>query len=578
MLLVTVLAAFGLSAYREVRDALVQAAETRLSAAAQDLARLLTQAPEGQMATLGALAAREEVQSYLAAPTREAEAAVRAILDSLVRAAPNRAGVSIFAGTGAVVASGEEVDRPEPEESGLSPLERRGTLVAYEVVLPIAAEGGRGALVQLLTVGGNPESGQVIRSLIGEDATFLVGNADGSVWTDLVRPVDDAPPVGAGTGALTRRATEAGGFLGLVEPVEDAPWVVWVALTTDVVFEPLTSFTTRMAGTVLLLVMAGGAGAWMIGRRVTRPLVRLTAATQAMDAGDYSVRVRSDRDDEIGRLANAFDQMAAHIEEARHRLEERVAERTAELEGALGELEAAQEELVRKERLALLGELAGGVGHELRNPLGVMTNAVFYLDAVLRERPAEVGEYLGILRNQIHISEKIVTDLLDFARVKPPQRRSVDMATLVRAQLKRAGLGTAPAGVDIVVEAPDEPVQARVDEDQIAQVVLNLLTNARQAMEDGGGALTVSVIDGDDGVRVEVRDEGPGIPPEEIDKIFEPLFTTKPKGIGLGLSVSRSLAEANGGTLSVESEAGRGATFTLTLPDATAAFAQERSS
>jgi signal transduction histidine kinase len=97
-------------------------------------------------------------------------------------------------------------------------------------------------------------------------------------------------------------------------------------------------------------------------------------------------------------------------------------------------------------------------------------------------------------------------------------------------------------------------------------------------MEDGGGALTVSVIDGDDGVRVEVRDEGPGIPPEEIDKIFEPLFTTKPKGIGLGLSVSRSLAEANGGTLSVESEAGRGATFTLTLPDATAAFAQERSS
>src|SRR4029077_8149691 len=183
--------------------------------------------------------------------------------------------------------------------------------------------------------------------------------------------------------------------------------------------------------------------------------------------------------DELGVLGDSFNNMAHVIEDSHHELEVRVAERTGELEAALGELRETQESLVRKEKLAMLGLLAGGVGHELRNPLGVMTNAIYYLGAVLKDAPAEIREYLDILRTQIKLSEKIVGDLLDFARIKPPKYESVSVRQIVDEQLERAG---PLEGVNVKHDFPPELPLVRVDRVQIGQVVLNLITNALQAM------------------------------------------------------------------------------------------------
>ena len=219
---------------------------------------------------------------------------------------------------------------------------------------------------------------------------------------------------------------------------------------------------------------------------------------------------------------------------------------------------------MRKEKLAMLGQLASGVGHELRNPLGVMTNAVYFLRMVLASSPKNVLEYLEILQQQITLSEKIVSDLLDFARSKPPQRMPTSVPTVARAQLERLG---STNGIRIEQHYPNDLPQALVDPTQMGQIVLNLLSNAMQALE-GTGSIAVNAHANDGAVHLDVVDTGPGVPPENIEKIFEPLFTTKARGIGLGLAVSRTLARANGGDLTVRSMVGQGATFRLTLPAA----------
>ncbi|HWC45700.1 MAG TPA: ATP-binding protein, partial [Casimicrobiaceae bacterium] len=260
----------------------------------------------------------------------------------------------------------------------------------------------------------------------------------------------------------------------------------------------------------------------------------------------------------------SFNSMAAQVEDGRRDLEQRVAERTTELRGALERLSLAQQEVVRSEKLAFLGQLAGGVGHELRNPLGVMTNAVHYLGLVLQNAPATVVEYLGILRTQIGLAERIVGDLLDSARVKAPQREAVAARDLFSDQLKRIAIHP---GITVDVDVPADIPPLYVDRIQLGQVLLNLISNGTQAIGESKGTLTLRArANGDRMATMEVQDTGGGIGPEDLPHIFEPLFTTKARGLGLGLSVARSLVVVNGGELTVESEKGRGSTFTVRVP------------
>ena len=234
------------------------------------------------------------------------------------------------------------------------------------------------------------------------------------------------------------------------------------------------------------------------------------------------------------------------------------------LEEKTRELETAQEELVRKERLAILGQLAGGVSHELRNPLGVMKNSVYYLKMVLPE-DERVRKHLGIMEREVTTATRIVSDLLDFARAKPPSQAPTDLSEVVREVLDRTPLAE---NVEVVARlAPDLP-PISVDALQVQQVLGNLITNGAQAMPEGG-TLTIETTRADGGVRVGVSDTGVGIAPENLEKIFQPLFTTKAKGIGLGLAVAKGLAEANGGTIRVESAPGRGSRFLVVFPQKT---------
>lgn len=233
------------------------------------------------------------------------------------------------------------------------------------------------------------------------------------------------------------------------------------------------------------------------------------------------------------------------------RLEAMVNERTKDLEDA-------QEELVRKERLAILGQLAGGVNHELRNPLGVIKNSVYYLSMILPEDD-KVQKHLGILEREVGTASRIVGNLLDIARVKAAVRVRTDLSGLVQESLEQTLL---EENLEVVTKLAGDLPPVFVDPEQIKQVVGNLIRNAAQAMSDGG-TLTIETARADGGAQVAVSDTGVGISPENREKIFQPLFTTKAKGIGLGLALAKELAEASGGMIDVESSPGRGSRFVV---------------
>jgi PAS domain S-box-containing protein len=256
-------------------------------------------------------------------------------------------------------------------------------------------------------------------------------------------------------------------------------------------------------------------------------------------------------------VAIAIDRKQAEeqIRQLNVSLEQRVEQRTRELR-------EAQEKLVRQEKLATLGQLAGGVGHELRNPLGVINSAVYYLKLVQPDADEKIKKYHLIIEQEVQIAGRIINDLLDFGRIVSPDRQPVSVPELVQHVLTRF---PAPASVQVLLKLPASLPKVYADPLHLEQVLGNLTTNACQAMKDGG-KLTISASLKKDQVAIAVKDTGTGITPENMQKLFEPLFTTKLRGIGLGLAVSKKLAEASGGRIEVTSQPGKGSTFTLYLP------------
>ncbi len=238
-------------------------------------------------------------------------------------------------------------------------------------------------------------------------------------------------------------------------------------------------------------------------------------------------------------------------------LETKILERTQQLL-------TTQEDLVRKEKLALLGQVAGSVGHELRNPLAVMNNAVYFLQTMLADSDEAIREYLKIIKAEIDDADRIVSELLDSVRTKPPQPVDVGLGELIDLTLHKVNM---TAAITFTRDIPESLPLVRVDAGQMQQVFRNLISNGVEAMPEGGTLAINAVENSQEGmVSVSVSDTGCGIPPEVLDKLFQPLVTTKTLGIGLGLVVVKNLAEANGGTIMVESAVGQGTTFTVVLP------------
>jgi signal transduction histidine kinase len=219
----------------------------------------------------------------------------------------------------------------------------------------------------------------------------------------------------------------------------------------------------------------------------------------------------------------------------------------------------------RTERMATLGQVAGGVAHELRNPLNVVKTSVYYLLNARSPSSEKTAEHLGRIERQVTLADGVITTLSSFAKMPLPSLRPFSLADCVRQSVETNPL---PENVEVSIDCPPSLPQALGDIDQIRIVFSNLIRNARDAMPEGGRLSIIGRVC-DDKLELAVADTGVGIPPENLSRIMEPLFSTKARGLGLGLAIARSILDKNKATLRVASEPRRGTTFAVQLSVAT---------
>lgn len=240
----------------------------------------------------------------------------------------------------------------------------------------------------------------------------------------------------------------------------------------------------------------------------------------------------------------------------------------ADLRVSYERLARAQQELVQRERLAALGELAAVVAHEVRNPLAAIFNSVSMLERLV-SAPSDAACLIHIVKEKSERLNQIVDDLIDFARPHPPVPREESIAAIARGAIESVRARFPESAFIIRIDESEETL-VWVDERMVRQALLNLLLNAVQASREAS-EIVVSIAVVERGfVRVAVVDRGAGVPDGVAARIFEPFFTTKPTGTGLGLSVVKRIAESHGGRIELSSEVGRGSTFALLLPMADA--------
>ena len=242
------------------------------------------------------------------------------------------------------------------------------------------------------------------------------------------------------------------------------------------------------------------------------------------------------------------------LESMNEELEERVNQRTVELR-------AAQSELVKKEKLATLGQVSGGIAHEIRNPLNAVKTSAFYLLTAKNPSREKVTEHLERIDRQVDLIDSVVTALSDVAKLPEPQLYPHSIVDCLNQVLEST---TLPNNITVSVQAAESLPNVMVDGKQIPIVFRNLVRNARDAMADGG-ELSIAVSHQGENIVVDVADTGEGIKSEHLERITEPLYSTKARGMGLGLAISLAILEKNQGRLEITSEPGVGSNFRVEL-------------
>jgi len=320
----------------------------------------------------------------------------------------------------------------------------------------------------------------------------------------------------------------------------------------------LSFFAVAILGVILALLIVV-----FVTSRITKPLKSLVFATEKIAQGDLAHEVPGESGDELGNLATSFNKMTKALKSSN----EEIIKRSNELERANRELKETQAQLIQTEKLSSLGRLAAGVAHELNNPLtGVMTFSHLLLKNAKDE--ADRKDLEVIVRETTRCRE-IIKGILDFARETPPQRKPCQVNDVIEKALSILEHQSLFHNIQIERNLNEKLPQIWIDENQIEQVLMNMALNAAEAM-NGQGILAISssLNQRDDCVEILVVDTGTGISRENLNKIFDPFFTTKDpqKGTGLGLSVSYGIIQKHHGEILVESEVGKGTTFTIKLP------------
>lgn len=483
-------------------------------------------------------------------------------------------------------------------------VETRG-MVIHSAVPALLREGRQGALVGGLLLNQNLEFIDTMNDLVYREASLPEGSqGTATLFVDDVRVstnvrlFEGRRALGTRVSAIVRAAVLDKGrtwldsafvvndwYISAYEPVIDSYGNSVGMLYVGFLETPFTQAKRETLATILLAFLAIATVSIPVFLRwagsVFLPLERMTGTIARVESGDLGARtgVPSARD-EIGRVAVHLDNLLDQLEERDRELRAwndelnmRVEERTRELELANRQLEATTKQLIMSEKLAAIGEITAGVAHEINNPIAVMQGNLEVIRAVMGKKAGEAATEFRLLDEQIHRISQIVTKLLQFAKPEEyagyverhaPDEVIADCMPLVQHLLNRTSIS--------VVRRSQARRRVLMNRTELQQVLVNLIVNAIHAMPDSG-RLTLETRDEDmngcSGIAITITDTGVGMTQETLRKAFDPFFTTKRReGTGLGLSITRKLIDRQGGKIMVETEPGKGAAFTIWLPEA----------
>jgi len=369
-----------------------------------------------------------------------------------------------------------------------------------------------------------------------------------------------------------------GRVLSAFAEVENLGWVVYIQRSVAEAYKSSVEMLKKTVRVIVVAVFFVIFLGYAFSVIITQPIVALREAAVKLGEGNLEeVPELPYTNDEIGELTRSFIKMSESIkgkqeeilngkealEKANRSLEQRVEARTRELK-------SAQDELINKERLAAIGQMASVVGHEIRNPLAVINNSTYFIKMKLNAMGAvtptdpKIMKHVGIIESEIRQANGIIDEILGFARTRELHLCDIPVNAYIN---ELAASYPIPSHVELVKQLTKINPSVSIDKDEMTQVFRNLIKNAVEVMPEKGQIIIRSDYDaGDNTVSVEVSDSGPGIPQDKLDKIFTPFFTTKPRGTGLGLAVVKKVVERHKGRIEVSSALGRGTTFRIHLP------------
>ena len=341
-------------------------------------------------------------------------------------------------------------------------------------------------------------------------------------------------------------------------------WGILAEMEADEILWPLKWIKAASILTALLVSSACLLMAYLVSRRIAKPISDVADAAQRMSEGDLDQRITFSSQDEVGMLAGSFNTMAQQVSRLIHSLHQK----EESLQKAYDELVATQNQLIQSERMAAIGELVACIAHEMRNPLSSVKLNLQIMEMDLKEDDV-LSEHCSIALDQVGQLEGMFSDLLNYSKPLVLEKRSVVVEELVNRGLEQLSGEIASRDIRVIRTNHMDLLAVTADADKIVQVLVNVLKNAMQASPQGSEIrITIQEDEAPQGrvSEIIITDHGPGISARNLQNIFQPFFTTKKKGTGLGLCIVKKIMDAHRGTVSVSSEEGKGTTVRLVLP------------
>ncbi len=425
-----------------------------------------------------------------------------------------------------------------------------------------------------------PSTGKSQAAVVAPDGFMIAHSDPKEIYKPDARMPDEVLKV------VTTQSNDRGGgelplpdgrkLLAAFAETRDLGWIVYVQQPVEVAYQSSDEMKSQILKVLVWVVLATVLLSLIVAGHITQPIRMLRDAADRLGKGQFEdLPEVVTTNDEIGDLAATFLGMSESLKEktgelinAKQELEKFTKFLERRVDARTRELKAAQDELIKKERLAAIGQMAAVVGHEIRNPLAVINNSIYFIKTKLSsgaEPDPKIAKHIKIIESEIQQANGIINEILTYSRQRELHPEPVKLNQWLDELLS---VYPFPPHVELVkILDPVDPTLL-IDTTEMQQAIRNLIGNGVEVMPPPkGGRITIRTrICAPGWVELDIGDAGAGIPPDVLDKIFAPFFTTKARGTGLGLAVVRKVIDRHKGRVDVESQVGVGTTFKLYLP------------